>query len=288
MGDIRMEREQLVGFAGVILLVIGVFLPIVHVPIVGSLSYMANGWGDGWVVFIFAVIAGGLIAVRAYPWVAIPALLAMSVCINTLWHFSSLMVQLRESAERNLHDNPFAGLAQLAIASVGLEWGWVVLFLGILCLIITAGSSLIWGTEKPHSQADFIGSALKTPFVIAVISAVALFLALQFSGNLFSPLQEASGAMPAAGAQESTGVAPAAQSPARAQLNEAVTLTVTKKDYLPSDIQAERYHDSLQFEFDVKNHTSKDIAGVKGTLEFRDMFGTLIRSGTLSLDLLRK
>ena len=283
MGDIRMERDQLVGFAGVILLVIGVFLPIVHLPIVGDISYVANGMGDGWLVFIFAIISGGLIFFRAYPWVALPATLATGTCIFTLWRFNSLMSQIKDATERDLHDNPFAGLAQLAISSVGLEWGWAVLFLGIICLFVTAGGSLIWGNQGVHRRADFMDNAVTLNGRLAVGGGVLFVALLVIGGYTLFFRHDSSWAPPTDGAQRSPDAAPATQSPALAQMNEAVTLTVTKKDYLPSDIEAERYHDRVQFEFEVRNHTSKDIAGVKGTLEFRDMFDTPVKSLTLSL-----
>jgi len=71
---------------------------------------------------------------------------------------------------------------------------------------------------------------------------------------------------------------------ALAKLRDTVMLTVVEKQYLPSDVMNGRYSDRIQFVFAVKNKSSKDIAGVKGTLNFLDMFDTPIESISLSLD----
>ncbi|MDE2074217.1 MAG: hypothetical protein KGJ81_12320, partial [Alphaproteobacteria bacterium] len=60
------------------------------------------------------------------------------------------------------------------------------------------------------------------------------------------------------------------------KLNNAVTLVVASKIFVPKDVMAERFSDHVDFIFVVKNKTNKDIAGVKGTVEFDDMFGSLV------------
>ncbi len=40
--------------------------------------------------------------------------------------------------ETELKDNPFRGLADLAVQSVQLQWGWAVLVIGIAFLIVVA------------------------------------------------------------------------------------------------------------------------------------------------------
>jgi hypothetical protein len=61
-----MTTRQLIGFLGSALLFLGVFLPIVKLPIVGDLNYFANGRGDGVLVLVLAVIS----LLRALPLVS--------------------------------------------------------------------------------------------------------------------------------------------------------------------------------------------------------------------------
>lgn len=48
-------KSQLVGFVGAITLLIGVFLPVVSMPIVGSISLLNNGKSDGAVLLGLAI-----------------------------------------------------------------------------------------------------------------------------------------------------------------------------------------------------------------------------------------
>jgi hypothetical protein len=50
----------------------------------------------------------------------------------------SKMSQATRQMETELKDNPFRGLADLAVQSVQLEWGWAVLVIGIVLLIAVA------------------------------------------------------------------------------------------------------------------------------------------------------
>ena len=68
------------------------------------------------------------------------------------------------------------------------------------------------------------------------------------------------------------------------KLNHLVTFAVVSKQYVPSNIYQERFSDRVDFVFAVKNNTDKDIAGVKGAVEFRDMFGSTIENMQISLD----
>jgi hypothetical protein len=45
------------------------------------------------------------------------------------------MSQATRQMETELKDNPLRGLADLAVQSVQLQWGWAVLVIGIACLI---------------------------------------------------------------------------------------------------------------------------------------------------------
>jgi len=68
------------------------------------------------------------------------------------------------------------------------------------------------------------------------------------------------------------------------KLNKLVTFAVVSKTYVPKDFQAERFSDRVAFVFAVKNNGTRDIAGIKGVVEFDDMFGTPIEKMGLSLD----
>ncbi len=78
--------------------------------------------------------------------------------------------------------------------------------------------------------------------------------------------------------------AAAARAKAEAALNDAVILTVIGKTYIPKNIYAERFSDNVQFVIAVHNRTQKDISGIKGAIQFDDMFGSQIKSVNVSMD----
>ena len=60
------RTKQILAILGALLLFVGVFLPIVSMPIVGSLNYFHNGQGDGTIVLVLAVISMILAITRRF------------------------------------------------------------------------------------------------------------------------------------------------------------------------------------------------------------------------------
>ena len=52
-----MSTKQYLGLIASILLLIGVFVPIVSVPFVGDMNYFQNGKGDGVFILILAIVS---------------------------------------------------------------------------------------------------------------------------------------------------------------------------------------------------------------------------------------
>jgi hypothetical protein len=44
----------------------------------------------------------------------------------------------RKEKQTDLKDNPFRGLADVAVQSIQLQWGWAVLVIGIVLLVAAA------------------------------------------------------------------------------------------------------------------------------------------------------
>lgn len=85
--------------------------------------------------------------------------------------------------------------------------------------------------------------------------------------------------------EQALAVKVAAQRAARTdEMNRVVTLAVTDVRFVKSDWQAGRYDDVIEIRIAVANKTDRDIAGVKGHVEFADMFGDGIKSIGLAID----
>lgn len=130
------SRKRLLGLLGCGLLIIGVFLPIVSMPIVGGVNYLHNGRGDGIIILALAVLSGLLILGRRFHGLIVTGLLALAVMCFTLCWFLTYLGAAREQMARS--DNMFKGLGEAMLNTVQIQWGWVPLVAGGF-LVLAAG-----------------------------------------------------------------------------------------------------------------------------------------------------
>ena len=115
------DRRQLFGLVGSGLLILGTFLPLVSVPIIGSINYFANGQGDGVFIIGFGALAIVFTLIKRYKLLWIPAILSIAQLIYALITFAQKM----------------SG-GSSGIFSISMEWGWLVLFAGGILLVFAA------------------------------------------------------------------------------------------------------------------------------------------------------
>jgi hypothetical protein len=127
------------GILGSVVLFLGVFAPIVRVPIVGALNYFQNGKGDGVIVLILALASLVLALTNRYKWLWLTGVGVLATLAVTFLVFQHRMAQARSQMDTDLENNMFRGLAEIAMQSVQLEWGWAVLIVGGACLLSSAG-----------------------------------------------------------------------------------------------------------------------------------------------------
>jgi hypothetical protein len=132
------RKRQILAILGASLLFAGVFLPIVSVPIVGSLNYFHNGQGDGTIVLALAVITTILAVTRRFRGLWVTGLCSVGLLLFDLINFTIRMSRLRAQMQAQLAGNPFKGLAEIAMNSVQLQWGWAVLVLGGAMIVVAA------------------------------------------------------------------------------------------------------------------------------------------------------
>lgn len=125
-----MKDSKTLALIGAALLFVGAFMPIISVPIMGSMNYFQNGQGDG-VIIVLLALATALFAGGGYvKHVLWPGLAAFAMLGFTYFRFHSMLSEAREKMDMDLADNPFRGLAEAAVNSIQLQWGWAVLLLG--------------------------------------------------------------------------------------------------------------------------------------------------------------
>lgn len=127
------------GFAGAVLLGIGVFLPFVRLPIVGSINYFNNGQGFGAVLLVGAFISMGLIFFKKMQWLVIPPVLSSVPLGYTAYKIKFLADEI---VSRPLPgNNPFSGMANAMVTSmaesVHVDIGVFVMFMGIVLQLVS-------------------------------------------------------------------------------------------------------------------------------------------------------
>ncbi len=172
------RTKQILAILGSLLLFVGVFLPIVSMPIVGSLNYFQNGRGDGAIVLILAVVSVALALTRRFQGLWITGLSSVGLLLFALVNFLIRMSQLRAQMQTELADNPFRGLADVAINSVQLQWGWAVLMLGGVLVVVGAAvhdrvPAVPRQSPTGGTTAKWVGASLVV-FILLLVLASAL------------------------------------------------------------------------------------------------------------------
>jgi hypothetical protein len=252
-----------IAFAGAALLLLGLFTPIVTLPVVGSVNLFANGRS---MVAIALVATAGLSIWLAHKertsaiiW---PALAAAGILLYSFGRLQYAINQMDESLN-DLQGNPFGGLAQAAMSTVQMQWGWVVL---------AAGAGLLFYAALAGRGDAKLRSALTLPdrlvWAVAAASALALLAAplLDLLGN---PLP--------------ASTAPHQKAPPPVETvtqSEAAGPTREEAAYISQHLQIygleARYQDSLLdgrvpgVDFKIKNSGSRTLNEVKVRVVFYD------------------
>jgi hypothetical protein len=137
-GKTGMDKKTM-GFAGAGLLIVGLFLPIATLPFLGSITLMSNSFNIVAIgLLLLGLLSGFLVWAErrdALIWTGGASLLIIIYMFGRLqWSIT----QMRSSMAEGLEGNPFAGIAQTAVASVGLQWGWLILAAGPALLVYVA------------------------------------------------------------------------------------------------------------------------------------------------------
>lgn len=129
----KFGARETIGIIGAIVLFVGVFIPIVSVPIMGQLNYFQNGKGDGAIVLVLAVLSLVAILLKKDVILFFTSLACLGALTFTFVNFKFGMSRMLAEAGRP--DDVFSALTDLALQSVQLQWGWALLVVGA-CLTL--------------------------------------------------------------------------------------------------------------------------------------------------------
>lgn len=161
-------------FGGAGALVIGLFTPIVTLPFLGTVNLFNNGTNVvALVLLALAAIAAGLALKDREPDVIWPGAAAALILIYYFLKLQYTLSQMRGDLAKSLEGNPLAGIAQTAMSSIQLQWGWIVLALGAGLLIYAGVTARKASGSRLASTEDRVGKVIAIAAVVLLVFAVA-------------------------------------------------------------------------------------------------------------------
>lgn len=123
-------NKQTMAIVGSVLLFVGVFTPILSMPIVGNLNYFQNGKGDGVIILIFAAVGLYFAVKEQFKFVLYAGIFSLGLLASTMVRIMMRLHDMKSEMETSLAGNPFRGFVDMAYQSIQLQWGWAILFVG--------------------------------------------------------------------------------------------------------------------------------------------------------------
>ena len=157
--------RQTLAVTAAILLIVGVFSPIVSFSFVGDVDFFRAGYGDGYILLIMAVASLALAVTGRWKQVLVPALGGLAVTVWTFLGVQDTIAEARSGGSAVLAGNPHEGLAAATMASIQWEWGWLLLFAGSGLLVYSAArrdrmeEAPPWATEAAGDEPEPVATA---------------------------------------------------------------------------------------------------------------------------------
>lgn len=134
----KFNLKKSLGLSGSVILFLGVFTPIVSAPLVGNMNYFQNGKGDGIVIIVLAVVSAILTLMELYKGLWFSGIGSLMIMAFTFFNFHAKMNEVKAQMTSELAGNPFRGIADAALQTVQIQWGWAVLVIGAILVLSAA------------------------------------------------------------------------------------------------------------------------------------------------------
>lgn len=161
-GVVQLDLALILGLLGAVLIVFGAFSPIFGVPIVGGISLFRNGSVEGYALISCAIAAVVFLLKKQYSFMWSAALGASGLVALVFIIFQLLLHQAQLSLNSELTDNLGRGWADIALAAVHLEWGWIVLLLGCATLLFAT-----YLKQRKPSRKSYLALAIASALLVA-------------------------------------------------------------------------------------------------------------------------
>jgi hypothetical protein len=172
-GDVIGMPVLACGLVGSALLIVGVFTPIIQAPFVGSINYFTAAKIEACTVLAVGVLTA-VAALLKITWpLVIGGLASLGLLTYQFTNLNLAMANAKASVKDDLADNPFAGLAEAFTEAMGIQWGFAVLVLGSLALVV---APMLREFRKPKDRTNTIVSGLVLAMVVILSVAGITYL----------------------------------------------------------------------------------------------------------------
>ena len=133
------RHRHIIGIAGSVILMVGLFLPVFNMPGRGILTYFQYGREIGTILLLFSLI-GLILAIRGdFALLGVPGLFSLALLMLTFLNFQEGVAVARAGLEYDILGSEFPGVMHDGLAAVRLQWGWIVLLLGSALQVAASG-----------------------------------------------------------------------------------------------------------------------------------------------------
>ena len=136
--EVELDAPMTLGVFGCFLLVIGGIAPIIKIPVAGSSSIFSLSFTEWFLLMAAAGTSAWFIWKRNFDLLYGPAVASLLLILGKFWWLQHSINELKNGVDQELAGNPFRGLADVTMASIQLEWGWLLLFLGAAAALAPA------------------------------------------------------------------------------------------------------------------------------------------------------
>jgi RNA polymerase subunit RPABC4/transcription elongation factor Spt4 len=127
-------NKQVLAAIGSGVLFVGVFMPIYSAPIIGSINYYQNDNWFGMLIIFMAILSVIAMFIKQFWTLLVMGLVSLGALIITFINFQSKMSALQARSRGQIES--------AVLNTIQLQWGWAVLVVGALILIVVGISEL--------------------------------------------------------------------------------------------------------------------------------------------------
>ena len=252
------------------MLVLGLFVPVIQMPIVGNVNIFADGTNlYAYVMLALAGLAAFLAGKERIHETIWPGAVAAALVVALFIGFQVRISRMKAELAASLEGNPFGSIATGMMDSVQLQWGWIVLAAGV--------SAILYAAVTQRKTLDDLSEADNLPKFASIALLVVGIGWLVYQSDAFKSSGPADTEL---AADFPAGMADMESNGAEAQVDQDT------KRYIAENVEvydlSARYQDSLLdgrvpgVDFKVKNNGERSLDEVEVTVVFYDSEGNAI------------